>query len=172
MANTPTPSSRQLYRLGGLFNQGPTSPTIRGNFLEYRGTLQPTGRIVTIKRLRFASEHTNEVFSIVVLVRVYVNCFFVSPSFGLCSTMKTFITFLELLRRTTIQYQQWRSIWLGETHLITCKAPESIQPLWCVNVNRLVSMSSPRTWHPAVWACTCNPLLAYPSVGPRISRGH
>ena len=62
-----------VYRLDGLVNQEPTSLSIRGNVLEYRGTLQSTGRIVTIKRLRFASEHTNEVFSAVVTAN-YVNC--------------------------------------------------------------------------------------------------
>lgn len=63
-----------FYRLDGLVDLEPTSLLIYSNFLEYRGTLQPTGRIVTIKRPRFASEHTNEVLSIVVLV-IYVYCF-------------------------------------------------------------------------------------------------
>ena len=52
--------------------------------------------------------------------------------------MKTFTPSLESLWRTTIRYQQWRSVWLGETHLIMCKAPVSIQPLWYVDVNNLV----------------------------------
>ena len=65
---------QQLYRPDGLVNQELISPSVLGNVLEYRGTLQSTGRIVTIKRLRFASEHTNEVFSAVVTAN-YVNHF-------------------------------------------------------------------------------------------------
>ena len=64
-SNNPSLETFKLvYRLGGLVGQETTSPSIRGNILEYRGTLQPTERIVTIKRLRFASEPTNEVFSL------------------------------------------------------------------------------------------------------------
>ena len=74
MANTLVAPSQQLYRLDGLVDQESTSPSIRGNVLEYRGTLQPAGRVVTIKRLRFTSEHTSEVFSAIVLV-IYVDCF-------------------------------------------------------------------------------------------------
>ena len=65
MANSLIASSRKLYRFGGLVDQEPILPSVRGNIVEYRGTLHSTGKSVTIKRLRFASEHTNEVFSAV-----------------------------------------------------------------------------------------------------------
>ena len=74
MAHTLTAPSRYLYRLDGIVDQEPTPPSIRGNVLEYQGTLRSTRKIVTIKRLRFSSEHTNEVFSVIILA-IYVNCF-------------------------------------------------------------------------------------------------
>ena len=74
MDNALISPSRQFYRLDGLVDQGPTLPSIRGNVLEYQNTLQPTGKIVTIKRFRFSSDHTNEVFSVVVPA-IYVDCF-------------------------------------------------------------------------------------------------
>ena len=58
-----------LYRPNGRVNREPISPVVLGNVLEYRGTLpcDSTRIVVTIKRRRFSSEHTNEEFSIVVL---------------------------------------------------------------------------------------------------------
>ena len=62
------------YHLNGLVGQERPLQLMRDNLLEYRGSLQPTGKIATIKRIRFASEPTNEVFSVIVLV-IYVDCF-------------------------------------------------------------------------------------------------
>lgn len=60
--NNPSLETFKLvYCLDGLVVHETSSPLIRGNILKYQGTLQPSGRIVTIKRLRFASEPTNEV---------------------------------------------------------------------------------------------------------------
>ena len=80
MANS---SSRQLYRPDGhVSREVSISPSVRGNVLEYRGTRPPTGEILTIKRRRFASEHTNEVLFVVVLARVYANCFLLALNLG------------------------------------------------------------------------------------------
>ena len=74
---------RQLYRPDGhVIREVSISPLVRGNVLEYRGTLRPTGKILTIKRRRFASEHTNEVLFVVVLARVYVNFFLLALNLG------------------------------------------------------------------------------------------
>lgn len=82
MADTLTPS-RHLYRLDGIIDQEPIPPSIRGNIIEHQCTLRSTGKSVTIKQLRFASEHTNEVFSVVILA-IYVNCF--PPALNLAPT--------------------------------------------------------------------------------------
>lgn len=46
--------------LDGLVTREPVSPLVHGSFLIYRGTLHPTGRIVMVKRLRFATEYNEQ----------------------------------------------------------------------------------------------------------------
>ena len=74
---------QQLYRPDGhVSREVSIPPSVRGNVVEYRATLRTTGKTLTVKRRRFASEHTNEVLSVVVLTRIYVNCFLLALHLG------------------------------------------------------------------------------------------